>query len=301
GGNRLGSDELVLLARAPRLAAVRHLDLGSNALAGPDLQGIQSLSNARQLRQLRRLRLDWNHLHSTAIEALAPLSGLMSLTELDLSHNPIGDQGAEALARSPALTRLHSLNLKEAQIGERGVEALAQSPYVRGLRRLNLWGNPVGDGGAQALASSPYLGQLVQLDVSRRHMTRRGLMALATSVRLAPRLVAALTHPAAFLRVLGHGHEAVFHPVYEGVNTVGYGHWVDVALGEQLKGDRHECTVHVEGDRIQIRDRDTPGGLQVNACMVTNALLSHGDRLTIGEHRLELRVVPRCHIRQISS
>lgn len=297
GGNRFGSAELEALATARHLTTLQHLDLSSNALAGADLRGLTVLGRSTRLSGLQVLRLDWNHLHPRAVEVFAPMEGLGELRELDLSHNPIGDQGAEALARSPATSRLRVLRLASAGIGDRGAEALARSPHVSHLRRLDLLNNPIGDPGAQALASSPHLGGLARLELSRHHLTRRGLMALATSTHLNPRLVASLTHPAAFLRVLGHHREAVFHPIYEGVNTLGGGAVVDVALDRD--GERHDCTVSYDGRGFAVLDLDTPGGLRVNGHAVTRAEVGHGDRIEVGRHVLELRVVPSCHIRRL--
>jgi uncharacterized protein (TIGR02996 family) len=123
------------LARSPKLAALRALDLSCNALGADELAALVD--------------------HVPAAHGPGGGPALRSLVELDLRETGLGDAGVIALARSALATQLVSLELGQNAIGEAGARALADA-RLPALRYLNASGNPLGDAGARLKAAFPH-------------------------------------------------------------------------------------------------------------------------------------------------
>jgi uncharacterized protein (TIGR02996 family) len=111
--NRLGDAGAAILARAPLVAGLRHLDLGDNDLT------------------------------TAAVEALvaAPLD---RLRELSLIGSTLDDHGAGLLAACPALRGLRRLVAYSTEVRAKGITALLDSPHLAGLRELQVDGETLG-------------------------------------------------------------------------------------------------------------------------------------------------------------
>lgn len=147
------------VAAAPRLAAVRELDLCGNDLGNT---GVEHLIRSPHLGALANLDLGFNGLDDRAARALARSPALVNLTSLALNDNDqIACEGVAELAASPFFAGLLGLDISGNAVGAAGVRALSTTDRLPKLRSLRLKGNPIGDEGAAALARSPLLARLV--------------------------------------------------------------------------------------------------------------------------------------------
>jgi uncharacterized protein (TIGR02996 family) len=132
----LDAEGLRLLANAPGLPGLRHLDLSHNWCNWlyEREPWIPSLLAGSLVSQLETLRLCGTFFDGAGAAALAGCPALRSLTHLDLSGNCIDDQGLRALVESPYLTRLVVLDLRENRCEtEEGDDIRGCQPETRRL------------------------------------------------------------------------------------------------------------------------------------------------------------------------
>jgi uncharacterized protein (TIGR02996 family) len=154
----LGSDGAGVLARSPRLAGLRVLNLSRQRI---NLGGLQALLSSSYLQRLEEL-----HLRSNGIDDVSRFIGRPEgapLSRLDLSDNPLGDGGVRVMAQWPRSAKLACLGLDTCEISEDGIHALTGAPCWATLCRLDLSRNPLGSEGVLALAGAKPPGRLHEL------------------------------------------------------------------------------------------------------------------------------------------
>lgn len=158
GGDRTNAPgKFRALARAPRGAALRALDLNGEA---PNKAGVEALAASALAPQLRRLGLAHCNLNAerTALLASGPFD---DLRDLALNINPVGNDGVIALAQSPHFAGLRVLDLGYTQVGDDGIRAILDSPWADGLVFLNVVGSPASAETKEALKAR--MGDRVRL------------------------------------------------------------------------------------------------------------------------------------------
>jgi uncharacterized protein (TIGR02996 family) len=187
GNEQLGDRGAELLAGAPGLANLTHLNLTTTDLGDV---GAHALAESENLGRLECLELGWdlgwgNRVTGAGVQALVTSPQLRSLKSLPLKNNPIGDEGAVALGGWPCLRYLTDLDLTNCGIGPKGAAALAASPHLGRLVDLDLGGNRIHKEGARALAGSERLEHLYRLDLGYNEIGDKGVTALARAKHLA--------------------------------------------------------------------------------------------------------------------
>ena len=217
----LGTQGLECLLRAD-LSRLRYLSLYSSRIGN---EGVQSLTEYRQLGPLQTLALSACRLGPRAAELLADWRGLATVKRLMLWNNELGADGVTALAQSPhrdaledwslsvpsadpeaepgsvmgpagavgiAMARpfpcLRILDLRDQQIGLVGAQSLAHSLAFPVLEVLQLESNRIGDEGFQALLEAPWMPQITSLSLQGNGLTYRSIHALLKCSRLHPDL-----------------------------------------------------------------------------------------------------------------
>lgn len=155
------------LAGAPRLAALRSLDLSANHNLGDD--GMKALAQSPHLRNLCDLDLGFWTLSRRGVSALAGASWLRQLRRLRLCSLDTRRAGLEILAAAP-LDGLRALDLGHSDLTADDLPALLAAPWLSGLTHLNLSSNNLGEAGANLLAAAPGLDNLVELDLHRNEI-----------------------------------------------------------------------------------------------------------------------------------
>jgi hypothetical protein len=107
-GTGCTADGLRLLARSPRLAGLRHLDLSSNEVG--DVSGLADSPLARGLISLNLMNTNLDE------RAGAVLAECSQLAVLNLRANGLGSKGAEVLACAAPLDSLLRLDLRANHI-----------------------------------------------------------------------------------------------------------------------------------------------------------------------------------------
>ncbi len=119
-GCNIGPQGAALLAAHPRLASVRDLDLGKNALGD---RGVAAIAASPHVGGLRRLHLEDNSIGDDGAVALAGSVKLPNLEWLYLGENAIGEVGTHALRDTKTLVRLAHVDV--ARKGATGLPPLA--------------------------------------------------------------------------------------------------------------------------------------------------------------------------------
>ena len=137
---------------APRLAALKELDLSDNDIGDPGCSYLAAAIEHGALASLNELRLGSNELGDAALTALAAsLKHLRKLSELALDNNWVGDAGvvqlAAAIRQDGALQSLHVLALDDNMISGEGIAAFARAAEpddaLPMLEALDLDGNHI--------------------------------------------------------------------------------------------------------------------------------------------------------------
>jgi uncharacterized protein (TIGR02996 family) len=169
--NGIGSDGVVALARAPRLARLERLDLTNCEWVDETEQPITreavvALCASPHLKALRDLALDPVNLGDEGVRLMCATRPVFRLAVLRVFsiRTRIGDAGAEALAAWPALEDVRVLHLYGNQIGAAGAQALARSPYLNKVTKLRLDLNPLRTDRAAVKALRDRFGDAVQTD-----------------------------------------------------------------------------------------------------------------------------------------
>jgi hypothetical protein len=182
-GNGLGNETARAVAEA-KLTALRHLDLGINAVTSA---GAEAIAASKHLGALQLLDLSSNEIHSDrGAGALISSPNLGSLTVLRLGSNQFSGLGPKALAANPRGPTLRLLDLDGCNLWPSGAERLFQCPAVRGLWLLHL-GYCDLDAESVASLAGANLDRLTALSLGGNTIAAAGLKALARS-ELAARL-----------------------------------------------------------------------------------------------------------------
>lgn len=130
---QLGTEGVGELARSQYLGGLRMLDLSENELGDG---GVTSLvASAPRLSRLEHLELSANGLGVDAAEALSASTLAIHLGRLGLSHNDLGDAGAEALARGN-WHALRALDLERNGLSLAGATAITSAKCLGALQRV---------------------------------------------------------------------------------------------------------------------------------------------------------------------
>jgi uncharacterized protein (TIGR02996 family) len=135
GDNPLGDEGVRLLARWPRLAQLRRLELRGTQMTAA---GLRHLLAAVEDGRLRYLGLAHNLIGDDGLSALAGARGLRRLTELSAGNNKYTIRGLAALLGGSNWTRLAILRLWCEQLSTASVQLLRDAPLVARLRVLDL-------------------------------------------------------------------------------------------------------------------------------------------------------------------
>jgi uncharacterized protein (TIGR02996 family) len=221
------------MCRAPCVTALRHLDLGGNAITatgagaiancltgleilqlggtGVGDAGASAIARSPNLGNLRYLNLQRSNVGSSGGAAFGRDSTLANLCELDLCHNLIGDDAVVAMTKVQRPARLLDLRLKACGLTSAALKAVADSPFMAGLIRLDLSSNytsvegqlirdessnKIDDTGVIALARSNHIKGLRLLILHANQVTSDGAAALAQSSNLGTMRIMHLGHNA---------------------------------------------------------------------------------------------------------
>lgn len=174
---RLDAAAVAEFRDAPPSVELETLNIGENFL---EPAGLQALTSARCLANLKSLHLDRCEILLVAAPHLANAPFLAGLRVLDLGHNHFGPEGLRALLdRAPEF--LHTLRLRDNDLFANGVALLAASPASNTLLELDLSQNGLADTAAETLVASPHLRELRILSLLYNSLSRDALRALAGS------------------------------------------------------------------------------------------------------------------------
>jgi uncharacterized protein (TIGR02996 family) len=158
-----GSSDVERLIESGLLARIPNLKLEGEI----GDEGARMLAKAPHLAKLKSLNLGSTGLTSEGAAHLAASPYLGALETLSLTGNAIGSEGLAALASAPSLTNLEALFVARNEIDDDGVIDLARAPAMRTLQRLGLAGNfEITDEGARAIRESPHLKALKRCELS---------------------------------------------------------------------------------------------------------------------------------------
>lgn len=124
---------------------------------------LAELLAGEEVRGLRSLRLEGNHLGVTGVRAVVASTYLESLEELVLAYNDLGDEGAEVLGNATHLPRLRVLDLGGNAIGAPGFRALAGSTLLERIEFLDVSDNALEDRAAYEALYASHAPMLVRL------------------------------------------------------------------------------------------------------------------------------------------
>jgi Ran GTPase-activating protein (RanGAP) involved in mRNA processing and transport len=136
GENGLGTEGAKALAQSPNMKTLKFLRLNNNHIKDA---GISEMAKSKYFTSLENLFLEnENWIHSEGAKSLAVSTAFPSLRILVLTLNAIGDEGAFHLAGENNLNTLEQLNVAGNKISPRGEDALRNSPYLQHLKNLEL-------------------------------------------------------------------------------------------------------------------------------------------------------------------
>lgn len=188
--SRLDDEAAEVLAQAPSLRAVRHLDLGHNDMTG---RGATALLCSRHLGRVAFLGLDHNravrgldrraladapagglrmlHCHGcrlmvSDVRSLVRSPRLHDLWYLDLDDNNLAPGAIREIVRGFNGHCPPVIWLTDNRIDDQAAVRLANWPAATGLRVLQLYSNPLTDFGIRTLLDSPHLKNLDGFGVS---------------------------------------------------------------------------------------------------------------------------------------
>lgn len=181
-----GAVDLVAVLRWEWLAGLHALSFKAPRHAFSQLrpERLAMLLGTRQLRGLRELELDAQHVGDEGAEALAATDAFPTLRVFTLSNDRLSSVGLERLSQAGWFTRLEKLVLVHHDLGPDAAQVLAATRFKR-LRSLVLSSNRLGDEGAIALAASAHFPKLEALWLTSNRVGGAGVEALLGSKALA--------------------------------------------------------------------------------------------------------------------
>ena len=124
---------------------------------------LAELLAGEEVRGLRSLRLEGNHLGVAGVRAVVASTHLESLEELVLAYNDLGDEGAEVLGAAMHLPRLRVLDLGGNAIGAAGFRTLAGSALLERIEVLDVSDNALDDRAVYEALYASHAPMLVRL------------------------------------------------------------------------------------------------------------------------------------------
>lgn len=181
-----GSVDLVAVLRWEWLAQLHALSFKAPRHAFSQLRSdrLAMLLGTRQLRGLRELELDSQHLGDEGAAALAASDAFPSLQAFTLSNDRLSSVGLEPLSQAGWFTRLEKLVLVHHDLGPDAAHVLAATRFKK-LRSLVLSSNRIGDEGAVVLARGQHFSKLEALWLTSNRIGVAGVEALLGSKTLA--------------------------------------------------------------------------------------------------------------------
>ena len=186
-GNCIGHEGTLALARNC-LKTIRLLDLSSNNLRS---EGVIALTNEIKKRRsnLITLKLAYNNIDLSGIEALEGLNTCPNLQTLCIAFNGIDSDGTTALISGlKANKSIQILSLNNNKLCSHGVTILADGlRYWRSIKTLDLSDNKLSSEGMPALATGlQLLKNLEVLHLSQNQIDCRGAKDLARGIKRSP-------------------------------------------------------------------------------------------------------------------
>ncbi len=140
GGNPLGEDGLVALARSPYLGNLATLGVGGlDDQTKPTGPFVEELARGAIAESIAALAFGLGRLGPRGAHAIASRVW-PNLQRVELYGNRILDDGAIALFQSPALATIRYLDLGNNDLTDASGQALAESPYADALTHVELGG-----------------------------------------------------------------------------------------------------------------------------------------------------------------
>ncbi|MCE9562532.1 MAG: TIGR02996 domain-containing protein [Planctomycetes bacterium] len=143
----LTADHLRYLCDGSTLSELVELNISDEPFGN---DGIRVLAGALPA-SLQTLRLSHTGGQADGLEVLTQSRQLAGLRRLDLSRNPLAPRAIRVLASSRSLAGLRSLDLHECRIGDKGVRRLTRAKFWPRLVELDLRGNVISPAGMQHL------------------------------------------------------------------------------------------------------------------------------------------------------
>jgi len=143
----LSTDHLRHLCDGPTLNELVELNIADEPFGN---DGIRVLAGSLPA-SLQTLRLSHTGGQADGLEVLTQSRQLVGLRRLDLSRNPLAPRAVRVLASSRSLAGLRSLDLHECRIGDKGVRRLTRAKFWPRLVELDLRGNVISPAGVQHL------------------------------------------------------------------------------------------------------------------------------------------------------
>jgi uncharacterized protein (TIGR02996 family) len=133
-----GIQRLVESAHLPPLTRLALPCQDSEAESGLGAEGARVIARSPRLADLRHLDLSWDFIEDEGVAELLSSPHIGRLESLDLSRCDFSEKGVHDLCSSPSLAGLETLALSDNDLGERWAEQLCGSPHLKRLRSLSL-------------------------------------------------------------------------------------------------------------------------------------------------------------------
>jgi Leucine-rich repeat (LRR) protein len=138
GSNKITTKGIETLVNWPGLEQMRLLHFWVNY--GIKDEGAKLLAQAPGVANLLHLDLGYTTLSPKGALALAQSPHLRRLRHLNVEGNKIGDAGVITLVKSPVVASLRGLNLARTEMKDSAARAIIDSPHLQHLRTLKLNG-----------------------------------------------------------------------------------------------------------------------------------------------------------------
>ena len=159
--NNLGIGTVKIAKSLQHITTLKMLSLGSNSI--PQEASEELALAIKSNKQLEKLSLNDNNLHSSAIVILNSLATITTLTVLVLNNNQIPHEAGEALASVIMHnTRLEELDLHSNNVGIGTVKIAKSLQHITTLKMLSLGSNNIPQEASQELALAIESNQLLK-------------------------------------------------------------------------------------------------------------------------------------------